>query len=613
MPSLDASVDANTLRVADLRRILHEHEIAVPSGARKAALVESFNTYVRPKLGATSRSAEQIQKVTPRKRTGTPRRSREVNRESYSSSHTPVSKREPEVDMVGTPEIKFSDENPFQSMSPARTPTASPLSREDTHPIHTSTSPSKLRHIVSASDAKDEELKQESDAPVKDRSPWTGRRTEDAEEAPKEPLRKSSLDTPTRSSEQARVLATHPRSAVQYRHSGPQGRSFRPSVTLREALSNWRTTLLRWTLWISAFVWLYYCHRTRVVGFCVGSRPSEGTLAHPVCLPCPDHGVCQDRKLVACDSEYIAEASGIARIPLVSYAVPFGWTAPQCVPDTYKLILAAEMSDAIVEYLAHWHGQVQCGRAAPHEGAPNNGLGRFALPAIQVQETLLDRVDESIDAATFAAVWDLATTGLKEHAPSEFVQLGLPGELWFASERASMPLVCRVRLYVLDLIWKGRVRVTAAVLILTFLWGLLLRVRQARKRRVHVAKQVQRVYERLQEQAQRHAAGEGPLEVPSAHLRDEILHAEPDTRARRQQWVRVAHVVEQNANVRTRQAQWHGEWQRVWEWVGLTPSLGSPPKVKPADAPFTAAAADVSTAPADQGAMTSDPPQPPAD
>ena len=40
---------------------------------------------------------------------------------------------------------------------------------------------------------------------------------------------------------------------------------------------------------------------------------------------------------------------------------------------------------------------------------------------------------------------------------------------------------------------------------------------------------------------------------------------------RRQLWQHVAKVVERNANVRTRQAQWHGEWQRMWEWMGVVP------------------------------------------
>ena len=79
--------------------------------------------------------------------------------------------------------------------------------------------------------------------------------------------------------------------------------------------------------------------------------------------------------------------------------------------------------------------------------------------------------------------------------------------------------------------------------------------------------------QRLRTQAAQHAqAGDtAPLGVPVAHLRDELLPHD-DARTRRQLWALVARRVEQNANVRTRQAQWHGEWQRVWEWMGGPPA-----------------------------------------
>lgn len=594
-PRLDAAVDAASLRVADLRRILHAHEVAVPSGARKAELVEAFNTYVRPTLGAQEDDAEVPPKRTPARRVGTPRKSQPVQTKT-SATPTATPRRHTGADqpVFATPEIKFADENPFQldqrrasaSLFPpasARTPSSPKIKTE--HPIlHESSPPS------------DEDV------------PPSPAAQPDPAEAVATPHRKSSsapsqapalAHTPSRTPEQVHMLRA--RTVRKEKAPAPREQPYnvRPAVSLHEALANWRASLLRWVLWSAAAVWIYYCHRTSAVGFCDGTTAGSGTLSSPACTPCPEHGACARGALQACDSEYVAEVPGIAQLPLVSYVAPFAWHAPQCVPDTYKLILASELSDAIVEYLAHWHGQVLCGRATSYEHAPVHRLGRYAVPAREVQAALLDRTDDVVDSATFLSVWAMAISGLEEHARDEFVSLSQSDGMWFASERAAAPISCRVRLYVVNLVWRSRFRVALVVSMCSLMYLLVRSMRMARLRHRHVAQQVQQVYEHLQLQAARHAAGEGPREVPATHLRDELLHADPDARARRQQWARVARVVEQNANVRTRQVEWHGEWQRVWEWVGRTPSLATPTPRKPVEARASPSAArSESTSPA---------------
>ena len=57
--------------------------------------------------------------------------------------------------------------------------------------------------------------------------------------------------------------------------------------------------------------------------------------------------------------------------------------------------------------------------------------------------------------------------------------------------------------------------------------------------------------------------------VPLSHLRDHILAGEHNGKVRNRLWKKVARVVEENSNVRTRQAQKKGEWLRVWQWVGV--------------------------------------------
>lgn len=94
-------------------------------------------------------------------------------------------------------------------------------------------------------------------------------------------------------------------------------------------------------------------------------------------------------------------------------------------------------------------------------------------------------------------------------------------------------------------------------------------VQRRRVRRHVVATHAQVVFERLKLQAAQ-AVSDGALVrgLPVTHLRDQLLQAELNPRVRRQLWQHVAKVVERNANVRTRQTQWHGEWQRIWEWMG---------------------------------------------
>lgn len=578
-PRLDAAVDAASLRVADLRRLLHAHEIAVPSGARKAELVEAFNAYVRPTLGASEENAATPSKRTPARRVGTPRRSQPTQRESLGTPlRTPHRYSGADQPVLATPEIKFADENLFQLDQRSASASMSP-------PAPTRTSPKQPTKV-------EQSTMREVSLPSDGHAPPSPEAKPDEIEATT-PHRPSSstmsqapmlAHTPSRTSEQVQRLRarTFQKEKVPSPHEQPSG--VRSGVSLREALANWRASLLRWVMWTGAALWIYYCHRTSVVGFCDGTTVGRGTLSSPACTPCPENGMCAGGALQACDSEYVAEAPVIAQVPVVSYLMPFAWHAPRCVPDTYKLILASELSDAIVEYLAHWHGQVLCGRAAPYAHAPEHRLGRYAVPAQEVRAALLDRADDVVDSATFLSVWAIAVAGLEEHAKDEFVPLSQSDRMWFASERVAAPISCRLRLYVANLVWQSRFRVAFVVILCTLAYLLVRRVRMARLRHRHVALQVQQVYEHLQLQAARHAAGEGPREVPATHLRDELLHTDPNARARRQQWARVARVVEQNANVRTRQMEWHGEWQRVWEWVGRTPSLVASPPRTPVDA-----------------------------
>ncbi|WFD42666.1 hypothetical protein MPSI1_001314 [Malassezia psittaci] len=578
LDSLDADVDANTLRVADLRRILYEYEIAVPTGMRKAQLIDSFNTYVRPKLphahqktpiAASSTSRKSPNLATPQKYTNTSENgSAKLNKDTVTG-----------WEHISTPEIKFADANPFQSASHTEsklTPTISRQQRQLGAASSRKRQNSPPSSFSNRSEEQEEICKDPSTAGI-DRKSHEIRHRKGRAAADKPAVE---LHTPTRSSNEVRAIASGARSQRDPTPSSSVEDSLSDEVRSRHPAMarHWRSTVVRWMLWSSIIAWLYYCHRTRVLGFCLPSEHPTDLTWQASCTPCPEHGICSNRKLVSCDSEYVAESPNVAQIPVLRSAVPFAVTAPGCVPDTYKLILGAEMADGILDYLAHWHGQVQCSRASPYPDAPKEDLGRYAVPSEQLHAELMDRVDDSIDQSMFESVWKMAISGLEQHESSEFMQMSNRGKIWFVSKRADMPILCRIRLHLQNLLWRSRVRVATMSAILVAFWLLLVRFRRARSTRRQDARLVQAIYQKLQEQARLHAISKAQRELPTNQLRDELLEAESNARTRLVRWARVSRTVEQNANVRTRQMQWHGEWQRVWEWIGRIQTISPSPK-----------------------------------
>lgn len=413
-------------------------------------------------------------------------------------------------------DIRFSDENPFQQS----TPRTKPLSKATQMPV------------------------------------------------PRTPLH-------TRSPDKVRLVAE---STVQ-----PKWQAVPPAPVWQQFRQRWQETCARWALWLCFLGWVWYCWQSRLDGFCpTGANPPSSerpknvwqalqVAMKPVCTPCPEHGICVGGRLDSCDSsDYKVEEPVQGQIPLVAQLIPFSWRASQCVPDTHKLLLASELADALVDYLAHFHGQVRCKLTPPHVNAPlQEPWGRYALPERQVRDALQTRTIESVDAATFDFIWRMVMDGLLEHAPGEMQAYTVQAQRWLVSRRKIMPFTCRMRMYVLDWVWRYRFVLFTVLVVIASTCAFSRSVQNRRIRQHVVATHAQIVFERLKVQAaQAVSDGTHVRGLPVTHLRDQLLQAELDPHARRALWQHVAKVVERNANVRTRQAQWHGEWQRVWEWMG---------------------------------------------
>lgn len=565
---LGPDTDASTLRVAQLRAILHEHGVVVPGKERKSALVAAFNEHIRPTLQSEKheqpeaptkpKSEVSVEHELPKNlamRIGTPSM-RRISTESASSTSSPP----PLADTAS--DNHFSDDNPFQRAS------TTPLSRKKRS--STPSVPSAMRRMQA-----------------------TPKST---------PVSKSAcLSTPmhtisphTRSPERVQALASSAQEPSETALPQPAQRA----PVWEQVRSHWQGTLVRWSMWLAVLFWIWYCWQSRLEGYCqsgtvhMSENPKTVWEAiqravHPECTPCPEHGICAGGRLETCDSsDRTVEEPIQARVPVVAQMIPLAWGAARCVPDTYRLVLASELADALVEYLARHHGQVRCKLAQARIDAPiYEPLGRFSLPEVDVKRALQERTTDEVDGPTFEAIWIMVMDGLLEHAPGDMHAIQHGGKRWLVSRRKIMPFMCRLRLYVIDWAWRHSTALLTILFVLFGTFTLSRSVQRTRIRKQAVATYAQVVFEQLQRQAAQAVADSSSVRgLPVTHLRDIVMQSEPNPNARRDVWKDVTKVVERNANVRTRQAQWYGEWQRVWEWIGISGSA-SPARKETATPP----------------------------
>ncbi|PUU76932.1 Man1-Src1p-C-terminal domain-domain-containing protein [Tuber borchii] len=99
---LQPGFDPNTLKVAELRGILLEHSVDYPSSAKKAQLVELFNSQIAPKarriLGARSRVKASVQGIIDMETEGTPLAEATPRRSSRRTTRMGTAETEDEVE-----------------------------------------------------------------------------------------------------------------------------------------------------------------------------------------------------------------------------------------------------------------------------------------------------------------------------------------------------------------------------------------------------------------------------------------------------------------------------------------------------------------------------------
>lgn len=371
---------------------------------------------------------------------------------------------------------------------------------------------------------------------------------------------------------------------------------------------------IAWTMW--------YARETRALGFCdtnsdtnaivqdrqltalafarANNESVEDTTIlperfQPSCTPCPPHASCAHGQVVGCSSDdWVLQPNLRSHVPLAKWVLPLRMTAPRCYPDTQKLVLASELAQAVSHMLADFKGEIVCGtqkthatvKKLPKKLVAENGNLTYAIAEQAVKRSMSATRDARVDDDYFEQIWYMALFELTDPrsnivrvpvsaaSPSQAAEEAdeLQTEYFLAAKQPTLTLACRSRLALRGWMLRARLYVFALLSAVLGLSYLRYRVSAARAESAKVATLVQAALERLQEQEYLH--GLDPVLypddfVPLSHLRDHILSEEHQAKARNRLWKKVARVVEENSNVRTRQAQKKGEWLRVWQWVGV--------------------------------------------
>lgn len=376
--------------------------------------------------------------------------------------------------------------------------------------------------------------------------------------------------------------------------------------------------LLSWIVW--------YARETRALGYCDTSSDTNAIVEdrrltalafaqasnetvedirilparfQPTCTPCPAHASCAHGKVLGCSSDdWVLQPNLRSHIPLARFFLPLSTTAPRCYPDTQKLVLASELAQAISHMLAEFKGEIVCGtqkthatvRALPKKVVLENGNLAYAIAEQAVKRSMSATRDARVDEEYFEQIWYMALFELTDPR-SNIVRIPISSSAhaggeeqvetsyYLAAKEPALSLSCRSRLALKG--WVLRARLYFFLLLSAISGFLYLRYRLSatRAENAKVALLVSAALERLQEQAYQHAVDPvlHPDDfVPLSHLRDHILSEEHNGKTRNRLWKKVAKVVEENSNVRTRQAQKKGEWLRVWQWVGVEGYKGTP-------------------------------------
>jgi len=115
------------------------------------------------------------------------------------------------------------------------------------------------------------------------------------------------------------------------------------------------------------------------------------------CAPCPQHAVCEDGNIVACDPEYILTPHPLSIISPALDGLPgVGPKAflPSCRPDTAKKRMIGGLAKSMENDLAQGRGMVVCAGLGREDGRKGQGE-RYGMEESTLRERYAERRDVS--------------------------------------------------------------------------------------------------------------------------------------------------------------------------------------------------------------------------
>ncbi|KAH0499252.1 hypothetical protein TgHK011_006457 [Trichoderma gracile] len=321
----------------------------------------------------------------------------------------------------------------------------------------------------------------------------------------------------------------------------------------------------------------WYRQEKVAVGYCGLGRPATQIippelpvpdalvpLVEPQCEPCPAHAYCYEDFSVRCHSGFVLKPHPLSFGGLVPLP-------PTCEPDGEKARRVQAVADKAIEELRQRRAQYECGDES------GSKINSPAIAEEELKASVSRKRSKRLNSDEFEDLWVAAIGEItdRDEVIVEMVTTTSPGSPDISNRKLSssslarLPLGCALKRSVRLGLARHRLPIgllTAVVLAVLYLRA---RYRQHLMDSAQVPALVDLVLERLANQKE---LGEEDLDDPwlfLPNLRDDVLRSVHKVSERERIWQRVKKVVEQNSNVRTGQREGRsGEVGRAWEWIG---------------------------------------------
>ncbi|KAL4911051.1 hypothetical protein BDW74DRAFT_142343 [Aspergillus multicolor] len=294
--------------------------------------------------------------------------------------------------------------------------------------------------------------------------------------------------------------------------------------------------------------------------------PEWANVLEPQCEPCPSHAFCYPDFEVRCEHDFILTPHPLSLGGLVPLA-------PTCEPDSEKARRVKAVADKAVEALRDRRAKWECGLLS-------DGSKETAGPDVtesDLKEEVGKKRRKGMTDAEFDDLWKGALGDII--AKEEVVAKTIPSSSVLtltSTSVARLPLSCAARRYVRLSLLAYRLPLSVLIFCIAAAAYARSRVLARRSDLARVPELVATTLDRLATQAALHARGHAhEPHIPIGQLRDDVLRSELRGNRREEIWKRVRNVVEGNANVRASVREGRGgDVARTWEWIGGIGGVG---------------------------------------